>query len=85
MVGVDDVVADLKVADGRLELEVGNRRLVLQNLLCCQIRNWSLLSSGRPDGPSTLQVAVDRIDLLEPAQALAHVLGPPGTDTLHSL
>jgi hypothetical protein len=44
MVGIDDVVADLKVADGRLELEVGDSRLV-QNLLCCYFWNWSLLSS----------------------------------------
>jgi hypothetical protein len=44
MVRIDDVVADLKVADGRLDLEVGNRRLVLQNLLCCYLWNWSLLS-----------------------------------------
>jgi hypothetical protein len=50
MVRVHDVVADLKVADGRLELEVGNRRLVLHNLLSCYLWNWSLLSSRRPDG-----------------------------------
>jgi hypothetical protein len=36
MVGVDDVVADLKVADGRVKLEVGNSRLV-QYLLCCYL------------------------------------------------
>jgi hypothetical protein len=33
MVGIDDVVADLKVADGRLKLEVGDSRLV-EYLLC---------------------------------------------------
>jgi len=34
MVRVDDVVADLEVDERRLDLEVGNRRLV-QYLLCC--------------------------------------------------
>jgi hypothetical protein len=43
MVGVDDVVADLKLADRRLELEVGDR--LFQYLLCCYLWNWSLLSS----------------------------------------
>jgi hypothetical protein len=33
VVGIDDVVADLEVADGRLDLEVGYRRLV-GYLLC---------------------------------------------------
>jgi hypothetical protein len=33
MVRIDDVVTDLKVADLRLQLEVGNRRL-FENLLC---------------------------------------------------
>jgi hypothetical protein len=36
VVRIDDVVTDLKVADRRLQLEVGNRRLV-QNLLCCYL------------------------------------------------
>jgi hypothetical protein len=31
---VDDVVSDLEVDDRSFELEVGNRRLVLQYLLC---------------------------------------------------
>jgi hypothetical protein len=44
VVRINDVVADLKVADGRLQLEVGYRRLVFQNLLCCYLGNWSLLS-----------------------------------------
>jgi hypothetical protein len=44
VVGVDDVVADLKLADRRLELEVGDSRL-FQYLLCCYLWNWSLLSS----------------------------------------
>jgi hypothetical protein len=34
MVRVDDVVTDLKVADRCLQLEVGDRRPILQNLLC---------------------------------------------------
>jgi hypothetical protein len=36
MVGIDDVVADLKAADGRPKLEVGNSRLV-EYLLCCYL------------------------------------------------
>jgi hypothetical protein len=44
MVGVDDVIADLKLADRRLEPEVGDSRL-FQYLLCCYLWNWSLLSS----------------------------------------
>jgi hypothetical protein len=31
---IDDVVPDLEVDDRRFELEGGNRRLLLQNLLC---------------------------------------------------
>jgi hypothetical protein len=34
VVGIDDVVADLKVDEWCLDLEVGNSRLV-QYLLCC--------------------------------------------------
>jgi hypothetical protein len=51
---VDHVVTDLEVDVRRLYLEVGNRRLVLNNLLYCQIRNWSLLSWDGLTGPSTL-------------------------------
>jgi hypothetical protein len=50
---IDDVVPDLEVDDRCFDLEVGNRRLVLQYLLC-YIRNWSLLSSDDLTGPSTL-------------------------------
>src|SRR5262245_13119434 len=35
-----------------------------------------------PAGPSALQVAVDWVDLLKPAQALADVLRSPGPDAL---
>src|SRR5262245_16643442 len=49
VVRINDVVAFLEVADGRLQLEVGDRRLVLHYLLC-YFWNWSLLSSRRPDG-----------------------------------
>jgi hypothetical protein len=43
MVRVDDVVTFLEVADWRLQLEVGDRRLLFDYLLC-YLGNWSLLS-----------------------------------------
>jgi len=44
VVRIDDVVADLEVNEGCLDLEVGNGRLV-QYLLCFYLWNGSLLSS----------------------------------------
>src|SRR5512144_334681 len=73
MVRIDDVVADLKVNDRRLDLEVGNRRLV-DDLLCYQLWNWSLLSSRRPD-TAVSSVGSGRPD--RPPQACAGPRGCP--------
>jgi hypothetical protein len=84
VMGIDDVVTDGEIDALGLASDVeGFDRLVLGG----SGLGWDgvLLNRGVrvPDDMSCLQIAVHEVDLLQPAKALADVLRPNFSDSLH--